>query len=323
MPWRGENDPYKIWISEIILQQTRVNQGWEYYVKFIENFPDIESLAKAPLEKVLKVWQGLGYYSRARNLYYSAQVILNQYNGVFPKNYADILQLKGIGEYTAAAIASIAFNLPYPVVDGNVFRIISRIFGIYEDINLPATKKLITSKCVDLMDSSLSGEFNQAIMDFGALQCKVQNPECENCPFIQDCYAYINQKVKSLPYKSKNVKVKTRYFNYFVFYKNDQIIIQERRANDIWKNLYEFPLLETPSISYDSFKSLLIKHNAPMTPFWTIRHQLTHQVIIASFFTIQVEEFPILENNQKIIREKEADKYPFSKIIAQFLTLFS
>jgi len=323
MPWRGEKDPYKIWISEIILQQTRVNQGWEYYVRFIENFPDIKSLANATLEKVLKVWQGLGYYSRARNLHYSAQLICNQYDGIFPHNYDDILKLKGIGDYTAAAIASIAFDLPYPVVDGNVFRIICRIFGIFDDITLPATKKLITTKCVQLMGNSPSGDFNQAIMDFGAIQCKAQNPLCLDCPFKEDCFAYINQKVKVLPFKKKNIKVKIRYFNYFIYCKNDQIIIQERRDNDIWKNLYEFPLIETDSKSYKSFESLLLKQNASLQPYWKIKHKLTHQIIVASFFKIPVEEFPILDDNQLIINIKEVEKYPFPKIIAQFIRLIS
>lgn len=320
MPWRGENDPYKIWISEIILQQTRINQGWNYYIRFIENFPDIASLAQASPERVLKVWQGLGYYSRARNLHKAAQTVMKEHQGVFPKNYDDILKLKGIGEYTAAAIASIAFNLPYPVVDGNVFRIISRIFGIYEDISLPATKKIITAKCTQLMDKEKPSDFNQAIMDFGAIQCKPQNPDCETCPLKKHCFAFIHQTVHNLPVKTRNIKLRTRYFHYLIFSKEEQIMIRKRVDNDIWKNLYDFPLLESNNSKSEELISILTKFKASKKPHWRCKHKLTHQIIIADFYMIPVNKFPGYFENCTIISKKNAVNYPSPKIIAQILS---
>ena len=190
LPWRGETDPYKIWVSEIILQQTRVQQGWNYYLRFIDNFPNIKALAEAEEERVLKVWQGLGYYSRARNMHAAACEIMTRHNGKFPKTYDNILSLKGIGKYTAAAVASIAFQLPHPAVDGNVIRIISRIFGVCDDVTQPTVVKRITEICETQIDHKHPGIFNQAAMDFGALQCVPHNPKCSECPFQSDCYAF-------------------------------------------------------------------------------------------------------------------------------------
>ena len=207
LPWRGEPDPYKIWVSEIILQQTRVQQGWDYYLRFIDNFPDVRTLAEADEERVLKVWQGLGYYSRARNMHAAAREIMSKHHGRFPDIYDEILSLKGIGAYTAAAIGSIAFHLPYPAVDGNVIRIVSRIFGVCEDVSQPAVVKRITEICETQMDSTQPGVFNQAAMDFGAMQCVPRNPNCEECPFQSDCYACQNNLVDILPVKKIGVDI--------------------------------------------------------------------------------------------------------------------
>ena len=206
LPWRGEPDPYKIWVSEIILQQTRVQQGWDYYIRFIDNFPDVKALAEADEDRVLKVWQGLGYYSRARNMHAAAREIMEKHGGHFPNEYDKILSLKGIGNYTAAAISSIAFGLPYPAVDGNVIRIVSRIFGICDDVTQPAVVKKITAICETEIDSNRPGVFNQAAMDFGAIQCVPRNPNCDECPFQSSCYAYNNHLVDILPVKKKKAE---------------------------------------------------------------------------------------------------------------------
>ena len=247
LPWRGENDPYKIWVSEIILQQTRVQQGWDYYLRFIDNFPNVKALAEAEEERVLKVWQGLGYYSRARNMHTAAREIMTKHGGQFPQDYDSILALKGIGKYTAAAIASIAFHLPYPAVDGNVIRIISRIFGICDDVTQPAVVKQITNICETHIDGKQPGIFNQAAMDFGAMQCTPKNPQCGECPFMRECYALHHQLTDILPVKKKKAEQKHRYFHYSVYLCDNHTIIEKRTGSDIWKNMYQFPLIETDS----------------------------------------------------------------------------
>ena len=319
MPWRGENDPYKIWVSEIILQQTRVNQGWDYYNRFIEMFPDITTLAEAPVEKVLKLWQGLGYYSRARNMHEAAKTMQTHYDGKFPEKYENIRRLKGIGEYTAAAIASIAFNLPYPAVDGNVFRVICRFYGIFDDIQLACTKKEITKKCTALMKGCAPDEFNQAIMDFGALQCTPKNPKCDTCPFHDDCFAYKTGKIAELPTKTKKGEVKNRYFHYFFFTNNENTILRQRDENDIWKGLFEFPMMETTGLEAKEVHELLQHYNHPQEPTWKIKHQLTHQTIYASFYCIHVKKLPTLKNNEKVVDNTQLHNYPFPKIMAEFL----
>ena len=220
LPWRDEHDPYKIWVSEIILQQTRVQQGWDYYLRFIEAFPTPQALAEASEEQVLLLWQGLGYYSRARHIHAAAKQIMHDHNGIFPNQYEDIRKLKGIGDYTAAAIASIAFGLPYPALDGNVLRIMSRIFGITDDIALPATRKAITDLCLQHIDRQQPGIFNQACMDFGAIQCVPQNPPCETCPFQDECYAHRHQLVNILPVKSKAKAKRDRFLHFFLYIYN-------------------------------------------------------------------------------------------------------
>jgi len=306
LPWRGESDPYKIWVSEIILQQTRVNQGWEYYERFVERFPNVKSLAEAPLQEVLHVWQGLGYYSRARNMHTAAQQIMQDYQSVFPHNYLEIRKLKGIGDYTAAAIGSIAFRLPYPAVDGNVLRVITRIFGIYDDISQQKTVRTITQLCQELIDKENPGDFNQALMELGAIQCTSKKPACETCPFATYCVAFEKEQVTLLPVKSSKLKVKDRFLHYFIFLKDDKVIIEQRTANDIWKNLYQFPLIETQTVcekisDFDEMQPVFLKE---------IKHKLTHQHLTIRFYVLN-GEFPELKNNQIIIPIKRLKDYPF------------
>ena len=244
MPWKGEKDPYRIWLSEIMLQQTRVEQGLKYYQNFIEAFPDVHALANAPEAKVFKLWEGLGYYSRCRNLITTAKYISNELNGVFPKNYESILALKGVGGYTAAAISSFAYNLPYAVLDGNVFRVLSRIFD--EEIPIDSTqgKKRFSALAQNILPQKTAGEYNQAIMDFGAIVCKPV-PVCDDCFFNKQCLAFLSGKQQLLPIKEKKTKIKKRWLNYFVVKSGDEILIQQRSEKDVWQALHQFVLIET------------------------------------------------------------------------------
>jgi len=311
LPWRGESDPYKIWVSEIILQQTRVQQGWDYYLRFIDNFPNIKTLSEADEERVLKVWQGLGYYSRARNMHAAAREIMAEHNGNFPDTYDKILSLKGIGKYTAAAIASIAFKLPYPAVDGNVIRIVSRIFGICEDVTQQTVVKRITEICEKVIDPKQPGVFNQAAMDFGAMQCVPRNPNCDECPFQSNCYAYNNNLVDILPIKKKKSELKHRYFHYTIYISDNQTIIEKRTKSDIWRNMYQFPLKETQS---DHF---------PDKPAFTTMETLSHQIIHAAFYVKSVKKIPKTSDNQFVILFNDIENYPIPKIMTEFLRYFN
>ncbi len=298
LPWRDISDPYKIWISEIILQQTRVNQGLDYYYRFIERFPDVQSLAAASEDEVLKYWQGLGYYSRARNLYKAAHQIMDKHNGQFPDNYTDIIQLSGIGEYTAAAISSFAYNLAFAVVDGNVYRVLSRIFGIDTPIDSTEGKKTFKALAQELLDKQQPGLHNQAIMEFGALQCVPKNPDCAICPCLHQCQAFAHNQIDILPVKTQKIQIRKRFFNY-LFLKNDHYTwLQKRTAQDIWKNLYEFPLIEAEHLlseeeimQHPYFQELFSHEKANIrlvniSP--PVKHILTHQHIHAQSFLIDV-----------------------------------
>lgn len=268
LPWRETSNPYNIWLSEIILQQTRVTQGLPYYLKFIENFPTVHDLAKAEEETVLKLWQGLGYYSRARNLHTTAKYISFELGGNFPNNYTDLLQLKGVGEYTAAAIASISFNENIAVVDGNVFRVLARYFGIELDISQSKTKKEFQKVANDLLPKGKATVFNQAMMEFGARQCVPQNPDCENCVLNTSCFALQKNKIKELPIKTKKLKIKNRYLNYVVVKdKNEHFLIEQRTENGIWKNLYQFSLIETKKIKILLLLLMKFKRNLMFLKF--------------------------------------------------------
>ena len=331
LPWRKTHDPYLIWISEVILQQTRIGQGLGYYSRFIERFPSIGELAKADEEEVLKTWQGLGYYSRARNLHSAAKEIIKNHNGVFPDNYEKLLELKGIGEYTAAAIASIAFNLPYPVVDGNVIRFFSRYFGNLLPVDTMAGKNIIYEKALSLIDHKQPGMFNQAIMEFGALQCKPGKPDCDKCPFKKKCLAFLEGIVERLPIKSKPKKKRIRYFHYFVIISKKEkgknfIYLRKREKKDVWKNLYDFPMIETTReinekklFSSSEWKELIAKDEFHLTdrshPY---KHILTHQIIFAKFYIIQhlgkqKPRLPYL-----LVSFEEINNYPLPRLIEQF-----
>jgi len=307
LPWRGETDPYRIWVSEIILQQTRVQQGWDYYLRFLDNFPTVKALAEADEERVLKVWQGLGYYSRARNMHAAAREIMSGHHGRFPNEYDKILSLKGIGKYTAAAIASIAFGLPYPAVDGNVIRIVSRIFGVCEDVSQPVVVQKITKICEAKIDHKQPGIFNQAAMDFGATHCTPRNPLCSECPFKSDCYALSNHLVDILPVKKKKAELKHRYFHYTMYLSDNQTIIEKRTGMDIWRNMYQFPLVEKDG------------ETTSETPYYAIREVLSHQVIHAEFFIRNVEKLPEPSQNQQIIAFDDIVNYPMPKVMTLFL----
>jgi len=307
LPWRGETDPYKIWVSEIILQQTRVQQGWDYYHRFLDNFPNVKTLAEADEEKVLKVWQGLGYYSRARNMHAAAREIMAEHHGIFPQTYDKIRSLKGIGNYTAAAIASIAFHLPYPAVDGNVIRIVSRIFGICDDVTQPTVLKRITAICETEIDPAQPGVFNQAAMDFGAMQCVPRNPKCDECPFQSNCYAFKNNLTDTLPIKKKKGESKHRFFHFTIYLSDNQTIIEKRTGSDIWKNMYQFPLTETDSEKW------------PEKPVFVTREVLSHQIIHAAYYVKNVKKLPKTAENQSVIDFDEIEKLPMPKIMTLFL----
>lgn len=245
-PWKATRDPYKIWLSEIILQQTRVETGTSYYLRFVERFPAVEALAAATLEEVYELWKGLGYYSRAKNLHLSAQQIMTEFEGVFPDQYEDILSLKGVGPYTAAAIASFAYDLPYPVVDGNVKRVISRYAAYEKDILASAAHQDILDLLADgLFDAAHPAQFNQAVMDFGATVCKPKGALCQICPLREDCYAHQSGRVAELPLRINKVKRKTRYFHYIIIERAGELLFRQRQDKDIWQNLYEFPMIES------------------------------------------------------------------------------
>ena len=248
LPWKGEKNPYLIWLSEIILQQTQVEQGRPYFEKFKAAYPTVHDLANASEDEVMKRWQGLGYYSRARNLHFTAKHISSELNGIFPKTFKGLKQLKGVGEYTAAAIASFAYEVPVAVVDGNVYRVLSRFFGISEPIDTTKGKQIIRELADKMLDQADPGKYNQAIMDFGAGQCKPRKPLCLSCPMSSECAAFNENMVLSLPVKVKKIKKKTRYFNYLVIQFENSLYLQKRQENDIWKELYQFPLIETKSI---------------------------------------------------------------------------
>ena len=327
LPWRAKNDPYYVWVSEIILQQTRVDQGTAYFQRFIKLFPDVKSLALASENDVLKAWQGLGYYSRARNIHTAARQIMNEFNGIFPDTYINIVQLKGIGSYTAAAIASIAFGLSYAAIDGNVYRVLSRVFGIATPIDSTNGKKEFNVLANELLDQQNPGIFNEALMEFGALQCTPQNPECPICPFQNQCYAFAHNEIAKLPVKSKQTIVKNRYFNYIFIRQENFVYLEKRGGKDIWQNLYQFPLIEsekslisTEILTNEKFRSffeglkITIDSISP-----EIIHILTHQKLNVRFIEITSHNpehvFPWI----KVLSEDVPD-YPVPKLIENFLS---
>ena len=322
LPWKQTNDAYKIWLSEIILQQTRVEQGTPYYLAFIKKYPTVKKLANAPLDDVLKLWEGLGYYSRARNLHVAAQQILEIHQGKFPETYAEIVALKGIGNYTAAAVASFAYNLPHAVVDGNVFRVLSRVFGIETPIDSTEGKKQFAQLAQQLLDKKKPSIHNQAIMDFGALVCKPQNPLCEQCPFSSECKALELNKINILPVKAKKLIKSERHFHYFVLFDSKNIYINQRTENDIWKGLFEFPVEEAVG-QWSMFDSkFLQKINYRLSSFdhcLSYKQTLSHQYINGHFYEIRLSKLPKLEKSYLKIEKKNILNFAFPKIIRTYL----
>jgi A/G-specific adenine glycosylase len=324
LPWRKTDNPYLIWLSEIMLQQTRVAQGTPYFLSFTNAFPTVFDLAKANEEQVLKLWQGLGYYSRARNLHKTAQYVASELSGKFPDNYNDLLKLKGVGEYTAAAIASFSYNEVVPVVDGNVFRVLSRYFDVETDIASASAKKEFAALAFELMPKDNPAMFNQAIMEFGALQCVPKSPNCSVCIFNSSCAALQKKKVDQLPVKSKKLKVRNRFFNYLVVSDdNENAIIQKRTAKGIWHNLYEFPLIETDmvegfdciaeQIQSDFFKDNEIVSILEINPV-SIIHKLSHQHLYIKFWKVEVKG--TIENG---ISSEILKTFPFPIVIHNFI----
>ncbi len=324
LPWRTTQDPYRVWLSEIILQQTRVAQGLPYYNAFIAAFPTVHDLANASEQSVLKLWQGLGYYSRARNLHQAAQYISSALKGEFPKSYTELLQIKGIGTYTAAAIASFCYEEAVPVVDGNVFRVLARYLGVSTDIASASAKKEFSALANELMPQKKAALFNQALMEFGALQCVPKSPNCTDCVFQSSCFALANKQVSVLPFKSKKTKVRRRYLNYMVLEDEaHKSVIQQRIGPGIWQNLYEFPFIETEEeIHLDEFIAKIIDSeliNLPIQQVYLrsplpIKHQLSHQQLCIKFWSIKVAG--LLENGL----EYEAIKaHPFPIVLYNFI----
>lgn len=327
MPWKGEKDPYRIWISEIILQQTRVEQGWAYYERFISKFPNVNDLAMAPENEVFKLWEGLGYYSRCRNLIATARRISFEKGGIFPDNYKDIADLKGIGPYTAAAISSFAFNLPHAVVDGNVIRVLSRVFGINAPVDETATKKLFTELADELLDPDHPSAYNQAIMDFGATVCKPKGPECGICPFNADCQAFALKCIDRLPNKQKKATKRKRYFHYLIFDHQGQLYLRKRITRDIWQNLFEFCLFESDRLLDEKelvktpfFKEIVrgTKYNmVHVSP--VMKQQLTHQELNGRFFRVRLKKKPKGLEDFTPVAEREIGKLPMPRFILSYL----
>jgi A/G-specific adenine glycosylase len=326
MPWKGEKDPYRIWLSEIILQQTRVEQGLAYYNSFITTFPTVKDLAKAPETKVFKLWEGLGYYTRCKNLIATAKYISTALKGKFPDKYDDILALKGVGPYTAAAIGSFAFNIPKAVVDGNVFRVLSRYFGIDTAIDSNEGKKIFLLIAEELLDKEKPGIYNQAIMDFGAVVCKPQLPLCTNCLLKKNCVAFSENKVNMLPVKEKSISKKTRWFYYLIAEHKGKQYVKMRGAKDIWENLYEFILIEDTApvttdnlLSSQKVKTLFGKEKLTIISVSGIyKQQLTHQTICGQFIHLEIGK-PVTITGYELLTKDKIYRLPFPKFINQYL----
>ena len=330
LPWRNTDDPYIIWLSEIIMQQTRVDQGTPYFNRFAERYPTVNDFAAATEDEILNLWQGLGYYSRGRNMHHTAQMVMEEHAGYFPKTYDKLIKLKGIGEYTAAAISSFSANEPNAVVDGNVFRLLARFFGVDAAINTGKGKKLFTKLANSVMDDLQPGTYNQAVMEFGSLQCKPVNPLCETCPLRIECVAFNENRIIDLPVKNKSKKIRERYFNYVVAIKDGRVLMNKRGPNDIWQNLHELPLYESDHlilaeecINTSQFISNFGNNAIISYSYQPIKHILSHQKIHAQFIEIQnfSESF---YNDKKWFYVSYADLKDMAqpKLIFEFLKKF-
>jgi A/G-specific adenine glycosylase len=323
LPWKNEKDPYKIWLSEIILQQTRAEQGRPYYEQFILHYPKVQDLANAPEDEVFRLWQGLGYYNRCRNLIAAAKTITYQHKGIFPENYDEILELKGVGPYTAAAIASFAFHLPYAVLDGNVYRVLARYFGVDIPIDSTEGKKYFQELASELLDEEQAAAFNQSIMDFGASVCTPQLPDCDHCPLQRNCIAFRQNMVSLLPVKTKKLTVKERDFDYLVLTTENEIYIQQRSQKDIWQGLYEFYLVENEnnyqeSSAWQQLKPYVQKN---VDVEFESKQKLTHQLIRSKFHLIILDAKPSFLMQGIWVTKDSLKKYPFPKTIVSFLSI--
>ena len=324
LPWRQTRDPYAIWLSEIILQQTQVKQGWEYWERFMHRWPTVEALAAATEDEVLREWQGLGYYSRARNLHYAARQIVER--GSFPNTIAEIKQLKGVGDYTAAAIGSIAFGLPAAVVDGNVYRVLSRYFGIDTPINTTEGKKLFAAMAQEQLPPQEASVYNQAIMDFGAIQCTPQSPDCSVCPLMESCDAFRTNRIQELPVKLKTLKIRERHLIYIYIRYKGQTAIHRRGAGDIWQGLWEPLLIDNGKLTIDNWAAQnnyqlsivncqLLRKN--------VRHVLTHRILYADFYLWEPDKRPSLPSDYIWIPESDIDNYALPRLIEILLELLN
>lgn len=331
LPWRLTQDPYRIWLSEVILQQTRVNQGINYYYRFLEAFPDVQCLAAADEQEVLKLWQGLGYYSRARNLHQTAIQVVEQHKGVFPQSAVGLKKLKGIGDYTAAAIASICFGEAVAVLDGNVMRVISRLFAVDLPVNSSSGRKKLQAFTESLLDKERPALFNQAVMELGALVCTPRNPACDTCPLTFACEALKCGNVTRFPVKNPSREVTTRYLNYLVInFKNKEgeyLLLRKRTGNDIWKNLYDFPCIETiQPVEFPEVLELAGKQEIFMSLPFTVSkvsreftHQLTHRRLLTRFIEISLQNFPVIPENFIPVKNEEITSFPLPRLIELYL----
>lgn len=321
LPWKNEKDPYKIWLSEIILQQTRAEQGRPYYESFIQQYPDVHLLANAPEDEVFRLWQGLGYYNRCRNLLAAARTISLEYKGQFPDTYEGIIALKGVGSYTASAIASFAYNLPHAVLDGNVYRVLARYFGIDSPTDTPDAKKQFQQLADELLDTAQPAAFNQAIMDFGSSVCKPKGPLCSTCPLNRHCVAYKSDMVDLLPLKKKKITVKHRHLHYFILLAGEEVYIRQRTGKDIWQSLYEFYLIETEGNYRDQPEwNLLSDAMEKITENeFSSSQRLTHQLIISTFHLVYLKHKPGLLTGGIWVKRASLKNYAFPKTILSFL----
>ncbi|MCO5233070.1 MAG: A/G-specific adenine glycosylase [Chitinophagales bacterium] len=322
LPWQNTKNPYHIWLREVILQQTRIEQGSSYYHTFLMKYPDIQHLASSSLEDIYKSWEGLGYYSRAKNLHQTAQFIVEHYQGIFPRQYDLILQLKGIGEYTAAAIASFAFDLPYPTLDGNTYRVLARFFGVEIPIDTTEGKKYFKQLAVDCLDFQYPAQYNQALIDLGATICKPMNPLCEQCPLSSNCEAFNKEKISLLPVKSKKINIQERFFHFFIIHWNHQVYIQQRKQKDIWQFLFQFPMIEANETKVINHEDLATYFNGR---FQIIEESeifiqiLTHRKIKAKFWEVRASYLQA-SSDWILIPFHQIKDYSYPKIIREYLS---
>ncbi len=322
LPWREEITPYKVWLSEIIMQQTRVAQGLPYFNKFIEKLPTVAEFAAADQDYILNLWQGLGYYSRARNMHAAANQVMDDFDGKFPATFEELKQLKGVGDYTAAAIASIAFGQSKAVVDGNVYRVLARLFDVEIPIDTGKGKRYFQQLADELIVATSPGDYNQAIMDFGAMVCTPKSPNCEICPLSKSCEGLAKGTITQRPIKSKKIKVTDRFFEYFEICTQDQLVIEQRSGNDIWKGLFQLPLVEVKSAQnkgIENVKSLLKATNLNVEKIAEKKHILSHQRLHTTFYRVKLDKVTPLSSNYQWIRRKDITKFAFPKLISNYL----